>query len=755
MKKINTLSLIIFLTLIAIFIGAGFSGITIGYTLANTISPAPLNSPSWHRGQGTQSNPYEISSAVELRDFANLVNSGTDFEGNYILLTDNINLGGIIQHIPIGIGAYPFSGNFDGGNHMISGLFFSQPDQNGVGLFGVMGANSSIRNIAVEGIITAGNNVGGIVGSMLVGQIENSFFNGTINGGTNVGGIAGNISQTTIINTYTKGQITAQNAVGGIVGTTDTLSNIRNNFSTMRVQGTNFVGGIAGDLNGHARGNAALNSHIIPGDASYRVANGSPATLTNNFAFDNILNFNISGVWNSNWPNVAANGTTVSNEVILSTNFWQNNHLGFAWGNYVFNDGVWYFYNNRLPRLASFMTNAQINQSGQVDHIKPSISSANIAKIINPNCEYESNEFEFNRNGHIISADHILIKITADDYPLVLGIDFYICNEFDNGVNRLNVTNQYIYIRIRGMGEFGGYVDLPYIIIPRLLNDDNLVLDQNQFTFRETPHTPEFSIKYDNFIGLAAGGNMDIIHSSGTSVGHHYVEVVFSGNYEGTARQRFYINRIVGGGGSLAITDWEFGQFDAYINRPRLVGFSGINLESLNYGNPIFFANNAPWTDNIPINAGRHILRADFEQTTNFEAFSLSIYFYITPAQRGIAAAPIVAERTARTILLEEQGQVGAVEFAIREAGSDNELVWQTARMFYDLEPNTEYEIFARYAAQDTNHIAGEKSESLLASTSHIQLSPIAVAGIIGGSAAAVGACVFAGFYFVAKKKKK
>jgi len=52
-------------------------------------------------GTGTQIDPYIISSASQLAFLASKVNSGTNYNGNYFILTTNIDLD-TIQWTPIG-----------------------------------------------------------------------------------------------------------------------------------------------------------------------------------------------------------------------------------------------------------------------------------------------------------------------------------------------------------------------------------------------------------------------------------------------------------------------------------------------------------------------------------------------------------------------------------------------------------------------------------------------------------------------------
>jgi len=79
-------------------------------------------------GSGTQADPYKISKPedlVELSNFTN-VNDGIATVGQYFVLTNNINMAGISNFVPIGIednlDVHYFRGNFDGKHFAIKNL---------------------------------------------------------------------------------------------------------------------------------------------------------------------------------------------------------------------------------------------------------------------------------------------------------------------------------------------------------------------------------------------------------------------------------------------------------------------------------------------------------------------------------------------------------------------------------------------------------------------------------------------------------
>ena len=106
----------------------------------------------------------QIGTLSELLDFSAEVNGGNTYEGKTVVLTADIALGGEVSPwTPIGTSANPFKGTFDGGNHVVSGLYIaSGPD---VGFFGFV-SGGNIRNLVVDGSVSGSSNVAGIVGNL-------------------------------------------------------------------------------------------------------------------------------------------------------------------------------------------------------------------------------------------------------------------------------------------------------------------------------------------------------------------------------------------------------------------------------------------------------------------------------------------------------------------------------------------------------------------------------------------------------------
>lgn len=201
------------------------------------------------RGNGTEDSPFLIGTPTELRVVGYLATGGTHFrqyqdielKDSYKANADTtdgwINYNSGMGFAPIGTETSPFDGVYDGQGYRISGLRMDRKDESDIGLFGVASERDGhipyIKNVHLELMapdasaslangIVGNENVGGIVGNITNGIIENcSVTVGTVTGQNNVGGIAGNFTNTRIINCFTQSDVNAfgeKPYAGGIVG---------------------------------------------------------------------------------------------------------------------------------------------------------------------------------------------------------------------------------------------------------------------------------------------------------------------------------------------------------------------------------------------------------------------------------------------------------------------------------------------------------------------------------------------------------
>ena len=199
---------------------------------------------------------YKISTEESLRAFAAAVKAD-DGNGTYAHAGVTLYLAGDIAltgtWTPVGstatyVGDF-FAGTFDGCGHTISGLNVQGSKVN-QGLFAAIN-KATIRNLNVSGTVSCGtkNYIGGIVGKVQAGTIENCSFSGSVTGGY-TGGIAGglNSNNVTISGCVNAADVTGTTA-GGILGYWKTTAAIQNCYNTGSVTGSAKAGGIVGQLN--------------------------------------------------------------------------------------------------------------------------------------------------------------------------------------------------------------------------------------------------------------------------------------------------------------------------------------------------------------------------------------------------------------------------------------------------------------------------------------------------------------------------
>ena len=233
------------------------NGTITGGTFNGTIT----GTPALATGSGTETDPYQISTAAGLKWFRDKVNNAknaANIEDTKICaeLTKDIDLSGE-EWTPIGIGnsfalgTPSYSGTFDGKGHTIKNLSIDNSSARYVGLFGYVDGGT-IRNLTVSGSVKGSGHTGGIAGGADGGTFENCANQCEVQGGT-TGGIIGytpNMDHLLIVrDCYNVGSITTTtgNSVGGIIGQCNWHETIRNCYNVGKVTGTASVGAIIGN----------------------------------------------------------------------------------------------------------------------------------------------------------------------------------------------------------------------------------------------------------------------------------------------------------------------------------------------------------------------------------------------------------------------------------------------------------------------------------------------------------------------------
>jgi len=196
---------------------------------------------------------YDIGNADELNAFTTLVNDGNT-SLNAELTADIFMNKGVIDEenssiesssTPIGSEMNPYTGIFDGNNHVVSG-FNSRSSLECDGLFCCVGEGGVVKNTGViNSYLGAGyQKVGAVVG-INKGTVTNCYNdNSTLRSNSGVmGGVVG-LNEGTVANCYSIGDVRGREYIGGVVGYNAGV--ITNCYNTGTVDGGRYVGGMVG-----------------------------------------------------------------------------------------------------------------------------------------------------------------------------------------------------------------------------------------------------------------------------------------------------------------------------------------------------------------------------------------------------------------------------------------------------------------------------------------------------------------------------
>ena len=232
-------------------------------------------------GTGTEKDPYQIATAEQLAKLSKDVSEGTSYQGNYFILTENIDLS-TYRWVPIGIYKWmsngtsiekSFRGYLDGSNKTISGMVVDERgDQNSAGFFGSIRNGQEGNIVGAKDLTISGATVylsedglmecsGGILGGDIIGNensmvvFENIRVSGFVevnstNGFNKIGGMLGYASWVKAINCHAENvSISGASNSGGFVGN-DNGSVFENCTASGTVSGKWVLGGFVGYTTG-------------------------------------------------------------------------------------------------------------------------------------------------------------------------------------------------------------------------------------------------------------------------------------------------------------------------------------------------------------------------------------------------------------------------------------------------------------------------------------------------------------------------
>ena len=215
-KLINTGILLVVLcgVLFTILYGTGVIG-NVQETTTEMSSEETVGNVTAHEPpvEGSKEQPYQIRNEEEFLKFADAVNSGNTYLGQYVELLSNLNFNIMTEGIYVGTldEGCNFQGTFNGNGHVISNVNIQQPEGEAglfVNLAGTV-CNLTLKDGTVEGLIS-----GGIASSMTdTGAIVNCSSQMVVKGET-AGGIVGKSSGTVENSVYYETAESASSVMG-------------------------------------------------------------------------------------------------------------------------------------------------------------------------------------------------------------------------------------------------------------------------------------------------------------------------------------------------------------------------------------------------------------------------------------------------------------------------------------------------------------------------------------------------------------
>ena len=272
-------------------------------------------------GEGTEANPYKISSEAELAYLAKTVNAGTNYATKFFEQTADLDLNNKPWK-PIGNNSKQFSGIYNGNGFVINNLYYCDSSAQYVGLFGGIN-NATLKNITLaSGFVYGYQYAGGICG---------------IAKGTSIITCCANVATV-----YGK-----MERIGGVVAQIDGTTDVNNCINYGLISAYNFAGGVVGGRNKSY--NQTVSYCINVGQVFTMRSSGNLYGMNNNgygttkCYYDNQIN--ASGGWTFNGSSKETENDRTGEMEGLSTERMTNESLN------GFSNSIWQFTTGMYPRL--------------------------------------------------------------------------------------------------------------------------------------------------------------------------------------------------------------------------------------------------------------------------------------------------------------------------------------------------------------------------------------------------------------------
>ncbi|MCF8332413.1 MAG: LamG domain-containing protein [Bacteroidales bacterium] len=343
------------------------------------VADCPL-SGTYSGGSGISGDPYQIATTADLIE---LSNTSADWSAYFIQTADiafnadetqvdwnnSGSAGPTDGFSPIGNSTNNFSGSYNGSGYTIDNLFINRSSTDNIGLFGMIGDNVAINDLAVTNADITGKQYSSILCGRVDGSnssIDNCETSGTLTGSVSCGSMVGrgngSISNSHSSATVSAGISSDWSDTGGLIG--DAKGTISNCYVTGNVtaEGRN-TGGLAGWVREgitieqcFTTGDVTINSSNPTGEAGGLVGSYSGTSqiinsyATGTISVDNSGNGGVGGLVGQLTDNPSIENCYFSGEVINTSG-----NIGGLIGEFEFSSDA--------PTLTNNLWNNSINSS--------------------------------------------------------------------------------------------------------------------------------------------------------------------------------------------------------------------------------------------------------------------------------------------------------------------------------------------------------------------------------------------------------
>lgn len=183
-------------------------------------------------GEGTESAPYLVTNADDWKALADyMTGTSKTLQGKFIKVTADIDFSGAD---PARIGATadaPLAATFDGAGHVLKGLELKSSANQSSALFGIIAAEGTVKNLTVEGKLTATYTYAAPVVDKLYGKLQSVTSNVAVTTNkANASGVTGYAYEGAMLEGVVFGGSIESNqtSIGGVVAVADAYVNFKN-----------------------------------------------------------------------------------------------------------------------------------------------------------------------------------------------------------------------------------------------------------------------------------------------------------------------------------------------------------------------------------------------------------------------------------------------------------------------------------------------------------------------------------------------